>query len=305
MEIREALEQYDGDVIFYYGGISRAGYSKICDLLEEKKEKSTKVCLIPATYGGDPDAAFRIARAIGHHYEVVEVLIVDHCKSAGTLLCIGADRLIFGNRGELGPLDIQLSKPDEMFESISGLAIAQALSAIETQMLGSFQSYWISIRNGARLRTKLAADIAAKLVESLLSPISARIDPMTLGEHQRAMQVAFDYGERLAARSKNLRPDGLLRIVRDYPSHGFVIDRAEAREIFNVVDSPSGPTQIFYEAARRAIDDGAFSGEPWVFDLANLKSPDEPESTQQSDQMPQEEEQDSDIDKQDDNGAAT
>jgi len=277
MDIHEALAEYDGDVVIYFGDISRDGYKMVCDLLEEKQDKKHRVCLVPATYGGDPDAAFRIARAFGHYYDHVDVLIVDICKSAGTLLCVGADRLIFGDRGELGPLDIQLSKPDEMFERVSGLAIAQAVSAIETQMLNSFQSYWISIRNGARLRTKLAADIAAKLVENLLSPISARIDPMTLGEHQRAMQVAYDYGEILSARSRNIKNGGLLKIVRDYPSHGFVIDRAEARTIFEVVESPRGPTEVFYRAARRAIDDGAFSGYPWVFDLSSLPAVDDDE----------------------------
>ena len=42
--------------------------------------------------------------------------IPRRCKSAGTLLLIGATSLIISDRGELGPLDVQLSKPDEIFE---------------------------------------------------------------------------------------------------------------------------------------------------------------------------------------------
>lgn len=38
-------------------------------------------------------------------------------------MCIGAYKSVFGNRGELRPLDIQLSKPEEMLESMPGLGI--------------------------------------------------------------------------------------------------------------------------------------------------------------------------------------
>src|SRR5690606_3014909 len=118
------------------------------------------VCLVLITYGGDPDAAYRIARASNHHFKEVEILIPDICKSAGTLLCVGAKRLIFGDRGELGPLDIQLSKPDELHESMSGLDIIQAINALQNQVLDSFRTYLVDIRLGSRIRTKTAAEIA-------------------------------------------------------------------------------------------------------------------------------------------------
>ncbi|MCI5127011.1 MAG: SppA protein, partial [Candidatus Electrothrix sp. AUS3] len=125
--------KYDGKIFLYYGDISREGYSQISALYEERTEKKDKICLILITDGGDPDAAYRIARATNHHFDDVEILIPDICKSAGTLLCIGAQKLIFGDRGELGPLDIQLSKPDEMLERMSGLDIIQAINALQNQ----------------------------------------------------------------------------------------------------------------------------------------------------------------------------
>lgn len=258
---------YDADVILYYGDINRLGYNDLSTLLEKNSEKKDRVCLVPVTYGGDPDAGFRIARALSHHYTDVEILVADACKSAGTLLCIGAHRLIFGDRGELGPLDIQLSKPDEMFESMSGLDIIQALSAIETQTINSFRNYWVDIRGGSRLRTKLAADIAAKLTESFIAPIAAKIDPVTLGEHQRAMQIAFDYGERLDEAVNSLQPQALVSLVSRYPSHGFVIDRKEARTIFKNVTSPIGAQIEIYDLARNLISGTPMPPKPAVLDL--------------------------------------
>lgn len=191
--LESAVQSYDGDIFLYHGDVTRNGYHDLSDLLEKRQletSKSKKACLILNTFGGDPDAGYRIARALRCHYEELEILVSDICKSAGTLICIGADKLVFGDRGELGPLDIQLSKPDEMFENMSGLALSQAVEAMKEEMLSSFKGYLVDIRGGSRLRTKLAADISVKLSESLISPIVAKIDPITVGEHQRAMQIA-------------------------------------------------------------------------------------------------------------------
>lgn len=255
MDVIKALSAYDGDIYMYHGGISRNGYNRLSTILELKADKKKKVCLILATYGGDPNAGYRIARALNHHYSTVEILIPDVCKSAGTLVCIGASKLMIGDRGELGPLDTQLSKPDEMFDYMSGLDIMQALQALQDRVLASFKNYLIDIRGGSRLTTKLAADIAAKLTDGYITPMVAKLDPLTLGEHVRAMQIAFEYGERLNNKSKLLKEDALIKLATNYPSHGFVIDRKEASELFNCVEAPDEVMNEFYIVARKIIED--------------------------------------------------
>ena len=59
------------DVFVYIGEINRKGYADISKEianipLNERKEK-TLLCL--ATFGGDPDAGYRIGRCLQHHYE--------------------------------------------------------------------------------------------------------------------------------------------------------------------------------------------------------------------------------------------
>lgn len=264
------LTDYDGDIFFYYGPIDREGYNQISAIYESKHNKKKKCCLVLVTYGGDPDAAYRIARATNHHYEEFEVLIPDICKSAGTLLCIGASRLIFGDRGELGPLDIQLSKPDEMFENMSGLDLIQAINGLQTQLLDAFRSYLLEIRGGSRIKTKMAADIAVKLADGFINPIASRIDPVTLGEHQRAMQIAFDYGERLNAMVQSLKPNALISLVGSYSSHGFVIDRKEAAELFVNVAAPEGATANIYDFVRGIINKQPHPRNVIVADLVQL-----------------------------------
>jgi hypothetical protein len=51
---------------------------------------------------GWDDAAYRIARALRHNYEKLHIFIPRECKSAGTLLLIGATSLIISE--EFSPL---------------------------------------------------------------------------------------------------------------------------------------------------------------------------------------------------------
>ena len=154
-----------------------------------------------------------------------------------------------------------------MFENMSGLDILQALNALEAQVLKSFRNYLIDIRGGCRLKTKIAADIAAKLTDGFIAPIAAKIDPVTLGEHQRAMQIAYDYGERLNNLSKSLHQNALGKLIGNYPSHGFVIDWKEAKELFNNVHSPDDETSGLYLWARDIVKNNAIEDEPIVMDV--------------------------------------
>lgn len=159
-----------------------------------------------------------MARAAAHHYgQNVDISIPDSCKSADTLLCIEANRLIFGDRGELGPLDTQLPNPNEIFDSMAGLDIIQAVNALQNQVLEAFRSYRIDIRAGSGITTRMAADIAQKLADGLVSPMAEKIDPVTLDQHQRAMNTSYDYGERLNGGSESLKPGASPNRVGQFP----------------------------------------------------------------------------------------
>ncbi|NTW55417.1 MAG: SppA protein [Chlorobiaceae bacterium] len=262
MELNEALQHYTGDVILYYGRISREGYHQLSNILEQKvlTGKKSRVCLILATNGGDPDAGYRIARALNHYYKgSVEILIPDVCKSAGTLICIGASKIIIGDRGELGPLDVQLSKQNEMFENMSGLVIFNSLTDLQNRVINSFNDYLFKIRVKNRISTKIAADIAVELTQGLIAPIVDKLDPITLGEHLRAMAIAYEYGRRLNDLTDSLNEKSLESLLSDYPCHSFVIDRKEARTLFKNVECPDEITGVFYETIRGAIAKGALS----------------------------------------------
>lgn len=242
----DALIQYadsgDTDLIAYSGPISREGYDQLCDVLSTPRRSH---CLfVLATLGGDAHAGFRIARALSHHYPKpgqIRVLVPHLCKSAGTLICIGAHELIIADCGELGPLDVQVQKPDELWQLASGLDIIRGLVYLRRQSLDTFREYLIDINEGSGLSTAIASEIASKLTIGMFTPIFAQIDPIKLGEMEAALAIATDYGVRLNERSHNLQGTlALQKLVVSYPSHNFAIDRKEARQLFVNVRPPEG-----------------------------------------------------------------
>lgn len=251
------------DVYVYAGAISMEGYESICTYLNNGKEREHAL-LVLATPGGDPHAGFRIARALQHVYEKFDVLVPRYCKSAGTLVALGAANLYLDDMSELGPLDIQVKKNDEVVGRNSGLDIIQAVNYLQNQTLTAFQSYLVGLTRDVGLSTKVASDISSKLTTGLFEPISAQIDPVRLAEMQRATEVAFEYGSRLALSGANLKSHGLTQLVSGYPSHGFVIDRKEAKTIFHRVFKPTGFLAEFSRAVRDATEAAINSQQPSV-----------------------------------------
>ena len=266
----------DTDVYVYIGDITRAGYNKLSTEIENRitaNKKREHVILCISTYGGDPDAGYRIGRALQHYYTGnVSVLVPSLCKSAGTLAVISADNLIIGDRGELGPLDIQLRKADEMGESSSTLDIFKAVDQLESRTLSAFRQYLTDIKYGRGISTRLSADIASELVSNLYQPIASQIDPHKIGEHQRAMGIALSHGERLTKKSNNLKEGSLTKLIVNYPSHGFVIDRSEAKDLFNNVNCPDGLSANVYNMISQWIikDPNIIGGTPFVSDFESF-----------------------------------
>jgi hypothetical protein len=224
----------DADVFLYNGSISSGNDLKFIEVVFESKSRD-KALLVLTTNGGDPDAAFRIARYFQDKYSHFTVLIAGRCKSAGTLLAIGAHELAFMPYGELGPLDIQHARIDRFDRLQSSLTIQDSLQTLEDRATMKFLqtvNTYVQANQGL-LSFPVAAKAAGDFVAQLYAPVFARIDPEEIGVRARSMRIAMDYGQRLAKRSGNLKgPPSLKLLAETYPSHSFVIDRQEADGLF-------------------------------------------------------------------------
>lgn len=231
--MRRIIPASDTDILLFNGPIERPRDRRLIKSLTSRTCRPN-LLMILVTNGGDPDAAYRIARSIQDHYRKFTVCISGICKSTGTLLLLGAHELAFSENGEIGPLDIQMAKKDELWESESGLTVMTALTALSENAQDAFDHFLVSLttRSGGRITVRTASEIAAKPTQALYTPIADQVDPIHMGEVKRAMAIAKQYGERLIRKSEICGDEGLNSLISEYPSHGFVIDRKEAKDIF-------------------------------------------------------------------------
>jgi hypothetical protein len=208
--------------------------------------KNSKLVLCLITYGGSADVAYRIGRYLQSVYDEITVFIPSMCKSAGTLLATAAHSIVMTPFGELGPLDVQLRQRAEIFGRRSGLITRAAISDLKNHTFELFEHFMLEITGRGSISFKTAAEIAARTSAEIMGRIYEQINPDLLGQDFRDLNVATEYCERLNGKFENIQVDvhdpesnGIKRLVHGYPSHDFVIDFEEAKEIFQRVELPS------------------------------------------------------------------
>jgi hypothetical protein len=287
----------------YFGDIARKEDEYLIEACRRRR-RHQNVMLFITTFGGDPNVAYRIARCFQRTYETIGqeasrsagtperkkvgnfyVCVMGMCKSAGTILTLGSDKLFMSDLGELGPIDVQLRKPDEVGERTSGLTPIQALQFLETQSRQLFDRHFKYLRFSDDLifSTKMAAELATNITVGLLKPIYEQIDPIRLAEVDRSLKISSEYGERIGL--NNLKEGALERLLVRYPSHGFVIDRREARDLFQNVAKPCEKLEELYRRFRPLADIALEGGERFVY----FVSQEPPEEVPEGHDHPEEE----------------
>jgi hypothetical protein len=278
----------NADIIFFSGDL-RAWYSSkyFVETCREWKHKHPNAAIIVVTSGGSADAGYKIARFLQSQYKEVYALVLGHCKSAGTLIVSGAHKIYMGDFGELGPLDVQISKKDELWESTSGLNVDEAVQAMENTAEKMFFQYLSRIKTRYRSVTfRTAAEVSTGLIEKILGPIAAQIDPKEIGENSRAMDITKNYATRLNRKSGNFKDKQSIDfLVQSYPDHGFVIDLEEAQSIFKEVH----PLTKEMEALDEKLGDLARDPIDWSWEVGHefydsqfLSTEPQPAAAQQS-----------------------
>jgi hypothetical protein len=99
-------EQYGVTLIVVIDTIFAEKMTYLEELLFDA-DSSKPLHLILASPGGEGEAAIRMVRSIQARCTDLTVIVPDMAKSAATLLCLGADQILMGPGGDLGPVDPQ------------------------------------------------------------------------------------------------------------------------------------------------------------------------------------------------------
>jgi len=272
-ELRDLVERAleEGEIYVYSGPLRRNSVDEFILSLHTRTDRMDNCALFLTTFGGNPEAAYRLARGLQELHQEFTLLVAGPCKSAGTLVALGADKIRFGFLGELGPLDIQIRKEDELLPfQRSGLDDINALETTYKHAFSAFEHYLLTFMasGSGAISTKMACELAINLSTGLFTPIAQQIDPHRLGEVDRMMNIAREYGERLCKDRGNVKEDTIKKLLKGYPSHGFIIDRNEADGLFNTVEPLLDTEEALFERFSKALLNPA--DQPFAFALRDL-----------------------------------
>lgn len=191
--------------------------------------------LVVVSPGGDPNAAYVIARDLRRRFSTVTAFVPLYAKSGATLICLAAQELVLGDFGELGPIDVQVQEKQLGDAPVykSSLERFKALEQLQRYSLETFNLVaQVALR--AKMRLSDAYHVAIELTGSLMGPLYSQIEPDKIAQSARYLEIADQYAERIITR---YRPDivdrkaVLRKLSRSYPTHDFVLDVEELVDI--------------------------------------------------------------------------
>ena len=204
--------------------------------------------LLVQSSGGDIHAAYLIMLTLRERMnkgkgELI-ACVPSRAQSAATLLCLGADKILLGELGALGPLDAQIrigitdaGTPNY----ISALHLLKALSRLQefslesfTAMAGHLDAHQASHDDQIKYGIKYS--------QSITRPLFEHIQSGEVGYWDQMLKTGEEYGRRLLERGdlvmKDIeidRKDHIKSIVHqlvfEHPSHELVIDRGVLKEL--------------------------------------------------------------------------
>jgi len=248
----------DAAVFVYSGSIDDKGLGLLVGAMKASGEQPVRQnsILFLTTYGGNASEAYRIARLLQTITHKFYLCIPSTCKSAGTLIALGAAEIFMPVASELGPLDVQLWRRDEIGQRRSGMVVRTALEILAEETFNVFEQAMLRITLSSRhnIGFEVASRVAAMIATGVMTPVYQQVNPESLGNDLRDLSIATAYGERLIEHGGNATEDTVRRLVEGYPSHDFIIDREEARKLFKKVND----TTDAMDAMIRGLDEVAY-----------------------------------------------
>ena len=168
------------------------------------------------------------------------------------MLALGADDIILGEYGELGPLDVQVLDP-EREEWISGLDEVQSLERLNAFAMSAIDGAMFLFANRTGMKAKTLLPHVTRFVTELTGPLFSRVDVVHYTQMSRALKEGEQYAERLLGRNHSREKAHKIAcaLVENYPEHGFIIDSDEAKSIgLHVSDPTMDQLRIMDEVAK-------------------------------------------------------
>lgn len=200
-----------------------------------------RISLILSTNGGNTAAAWRLINLIQTFCDELEVLVPNKALSAGTLMCLGAGKIVMTKQATLGPIDPSLNSPlGPIVPGSPGHKAPVSVEAIQGFLDVAMKE--LSIKDDQALA-------------GIWTALSQQIHPLVLGQIFRSRQQIRSLATKLLTNQK-IEVEAVERIVSflcsESGSHDHTINRREARELGLVIEKPDAD---LYQMLRKLDQD--------------------------------------------------
>lgn len=259
---RAILEQIETErnsrVILYVTG-SRQGLEtqigrEVIDLFVDHLDAMgpvRKISLILETDGGQTSTAWNLVNLIRMFCEELELIVPANCRSAGTLIALGANRIVMTKQATLGPIDPSISHA--LGPQIPGGAPDARVPVSVEAVTGYLQHL---------NATNAGGDAIVESVQHL----AQYVHPLVLGEILRSRQQIRDLAGRLLEQH-SLDQLQINRIVdflcSESGSHDYTLNRRESLRLRLPVEQCSWELYSHLRALRYSYGDQMQLREPF------------------------------------------
>ncbi|MGD6776113.1 SDH family Clp fold serine proteinase [Sutcliffiella horikoshii] len=228
----------DTSIIVIVSGI----YDDLLDPLAkhlEAIEEPRRLSLFLRTGGGDTTTSFNIVNLIKQYVEEFEIIIPTVAHSAGTLLSLGASRLLMTRQASLSPFD----------PSVRNERINDGMN-ISWRDMNYFMS---SVSGNVSMNTRGAN------AEPLNALIESQVHPLLIGHAERTVSQIRTYAPHLIGNNSNRPPEEIIHhFLESNTHHNYRFYRDEVERIGLPVVHPSKTEEklihSIYDDVSRELD---------------------------------------------------
>lgn len=203
-----------------------------------------KISLFLYTNGGDTLAAWSLVNLIRSFCKELEVIIPSNCFSSGTLICLGANKLIMTKQAALGPIDPSINGP--LNPMIPGIQNPNAKVPVSVEYVNAYIEM---------AKSDFGITDQKNLTEILIH-LSEKIHPLTLGQVYKSKSQIQMIARNLMKYQKinKEKTDTIVKFLcSESGSHDYSIRRDEA--INNLGFNVEKPSLELYSIIKQIHDD--------------------------------------------------
>ena len=206
----------------------------------EKENKSKTVDVLIESTGGDALTSWRLISLLRTNFKTVNVLVPHSAFSAATLFALGADEIVMGRFGSLGPIDPQITvrKPDGNMQHFAYEDVAAFIDFVREEGHLTEQEH----------------------MRSALEKLCDVVEPTVLGRAKRSSLLAVSMGEKMLqmhmtdSESKTKAGTIAKKLNKSFFSHGHALSKDEATNIGLNIIVPDAELEGFMWAVHKDFE---------------------------------------------------